>query len=66
VDPFAPSKPASFGDLTADASDPLSVSGSSSAGGADSPVDSGSQPGAPDFNFSNFDDTDYTVSFFDD
>lgn|GEM_PF-620442 len=66
ADPFAPSKPASFGDLTADASDPLSVSGSSSAGGADSPVDSGSQPGAPDFNFSNFDDTDYTVSFFDD
>ncbi|MBR3167012.1 MAG: hypothetical protein IKF16_12675, partial [Lachnospiraceae bacterium] len=63
-DPFTPHKPASFGDLTADDSDPLSVSGSSSAGGADSPLDSGSQPNAPDFNFSNFDDTDY--SFFDD
>ena len=63
-DPFTPHKPASFGDLTADDSDLLSVSGSSSAGGADSPLDSGSQPNAPDFNFSNFDDTDY--SFFDD
>ena len=63
-DPFTPHKPASFGDLTADDSDPLSVSGCSSAGGADSPLDSGSQPNAPDFNFSNFDDTDY--SFFDD
>ena len=59
-DPFAASRSSGSGDQT------VSVSGPSSAGGADSPVDSGSQPGAPDFNFSNFDDTDYTVSFFDD
>ena len=65
-DPFTPHKPASFGDLTADDSDPLSVSGSSSAGGADSALDSGSQPNAPDFNFSSFDNADYTDSFFDD
>ena len=65
-DPFTPHKPASFGDLTADDSDPLSVSGSSSAGGADSALDSGSQPNAPDFNFSSFDNADYTGSFFDD
>ena len=65
-DPFTPHKPASFGDLTADDSDLLSVSGSSSAGGADSALDSGSQPNAPDFNFSSFDNADYTDSFFDD